>query len=108
MTLASWPSSGVVGVGLVVDVGVSQAKLLADLQTVQENLGHLEGVRVAWVGDGNNMAHSWIEAASILGFDLVLACPQGYEPNAAILSAAQQSPRSQVRVVTGPGAMVPK
>lgn len=80
-------------------------QLLADLQTVQENLGHLEGVRVAWVGDGNNMSHSWIEAASMLGFDLTLACPGGYEPNAAILQAAQQSPRSEIRVVTGPGAV---
>jgi ornithine carbamoyltransferase len=80
-------------------------QLLADLQTVQENLGHLEGLRVAWVGDGNNMAHSWIEAASMLGFDLTLACPDGYEPNATILAAAQQSPRSQVRVVTGKGAV---
>ncbi|MDB4987204.1 MAG: ornithine carbamoyltransferase [Myxococcaceae bacterium] len=80
-------------------------QLLADLQTVQENLGRLEGIRVAWIGDGNNMSHSWIEAASMLGFDLVLACPEGYEPNAEILRAARQSPRSEVRVVTGKGAV---
>jgi len=72
---------------------------LADLQTIQENLGHLEGIRVAWIGDGNNVAHSWIEAASILGFELVLACPKGYEPDADILKAAQQSARGQVRLV---------
>jgi len=80
-------------------------QLLADLQTVHENLGHLEGMRVAWIGDGNNMAHSWIEAASLLGFELVLACPQGYEPNAAIVQAAQQSPRGTVRVLTGAQAV---
>ncbi|MDB4971734.1 MAG: Ornithine carbamoyltransferase [Myxococcaceae bacterium] len=80
-------------------------QLLADLQTVQESLGHLEGLRVAWVGDGNNMSHSWIEAASILGFDLLLACPVGYEPNAEILRLARQSPRSDIRVLTGPRAV---
>lgn len=80
-------------------------QLLADLLTVQENLGHLEGVRVVWVGDGNNMAHSWIEAASLLGFDLTLVVPVGYEPNQAIVQAAQQSARGTVRVLTGAGAI---
>jgi ornithine carbamoyltransferase len=80
-------------------------QLLADLQTVQENLGHLEGVHVAWVGDGNNMANSWIEAASLLGFELTLAVPAGYEPDASILKAAQQGPRGRVTVFTGPGAV---
>jgi len=74
-------------------------QILADLQTVQENLGHLEGVRVAWIGDGNNVAHSWIEAASIVGFELALACPKGYEPDGEILRAAQRSARGQVRLV---------
>jgi ornithine carbamoyltransferase len=80
-------------------------QLLADLQTVQENFGHLEGLRVAWVGDGNNMANSWIEAASLLGFELVLAVPEGYEPDANIVAAAAQSARGQVRVLTGSGAV---
>jgi ornithine carbamoyltransferase len=75
-------------------------QILADLQTVQESLGHLEGVRVAWVGDGNNVAHSWIEAASILGFELVLACPEGYQPNADILKEASKSARGQIRLVS--------
>ena len=74
-------------------------QLLADLLTVQENFGQLEGVRVAWIGDGNNMANSWIEAASVLGFELLLACPPGYEPNPAILKSAEQSARGQVRLV---------
>jgi ornithine carbamoyltransferase len=80
-------------------------QLLADLQTVQENLGHIEGARVAWVGDGNNMANSWIEAASMLGLELTLAVPAGYEPDAEVLKAAEQSARGQVRVLTGPGAV---
>ena len=75
-------------------------QILADLLTVQESLGHVEGVRVAWVGDGNNVAHSWIEAASILGFELVLACPEGYAPDADILKQASRSARGQVRLAT--------
>ena len=56
-------------------------QLLADLLTIQENLGSWEGKVVAWIGDGNNMANSWIECAGLLGFELRLACPEGYEPN---------------------------
>jgi ornithine carbamoyltransferase len=56
-------------------------QVLADLFTVQEALGGWEGKRIAWVGDGNNMANSWLEAAEVLGFELRLACPEGFEPN---------------------------
>ncbi len=56
-------------------------QVLADLFTVREALGTWEGKRVAWVGDGNNMANSWLEAAEVLGFELRLACPEGFEPN---------------------------
>src|SRR5437588_2896204 len=66
-------------------------QVLADLLTVQEALGGWEGKRVAWVGDGNNMANSWIEAAQVLGFELWLACPEGYEPNRGIFDRAKQT-----------------
>ena len=56
-------------------------QILADLLTIQENLGGWEGKTVAWIGDGNNMANSWINAAGTLGFELRLACPEGYEPD---------------------------
>jgi ornithine carbamoyltransferase len=56
-------------------------QLLADLLTIKENLGTWEGKTIAWIGDGNNMANSWIECAGLLGFELRLACPEGYEPN---------------------------
>jgi len=59
-------------------------QVLADLFTVRESLK-----RTAWVGDGNNMANSWIEAAQVLGFELQLACPEGYEPNRAIFERAK-------------------
>src|SRR6266581_4141974 len=64
-------------------------QVLADLFTVREALGGWEGKRVAWVGDGNNMANSWIEAAGLLGFELRLACPEGFEPDRAIFERAQ-------------------
>ena len=64
-------------------------QVLADLFTVQETLGTWEGKRVAWVGDGNNMANSWIEAAQVLGFELRLACPEGYEPNRQLFERAR-------------------
>jgi ornithine carbamoyltransferase len=60
-------------------------QVMADLLTVRETLGGWDGKVVAWVGDGNNMANSWINAAGSLGFELRLACPKGYEPNAEIL-----------------------
>jgi ornithine carbamoyltransferase len=60
-------------------------QVLADLLTVRESLGGWEGRTVAWIGDGNNMANSWINAAGSLGFELRLACPEGYHPDAEIL-----------------------
>ena len=61
---------------------------LADLLTLRERFGRLEGLRVAYVGDGNNVAHSLMEAAEPAGFELSLACPPGYLPDAAITRAA--------------------
>jgi ornithine carbamoyltransferase len=64
-------------------------QVLADLLTVRESLGGWDGKAVAWIGDGNNMANSWINAAGSLGFELRLACPEGYRPNAEILARNQ-------------------
>jgi ornithine carbamoyltransferase len=60
-------------------------QVLADLLTIRESLGGWEGKVVAWIGDGNNIANSWLNAAGVLGFELRLACPEGYAPNPAIL-----------------------
>jgi ornithine carbamoyltransferase len=65
-------------------------QIMADLFTVIEHRGGYEGLTFAWVGDGNNMANTWIEAAAIFGFELRLACPKGYAPDAAVLAWAQQ------------------
>jgi ornithine carbamoyltransferase len=83
-------------------------QVLADLFTAFERLGPaaLEpgGARFAWIGDGNNMAHSWIEAAAILGLDLSLACPEGYDPDAEVLGRARKDGdwRAHIEVVRHP------
>jgi len=64
-------------------------QVLADCQTLIEHKGKLGGLKVAFVGDGNNMVHSWLEAAAIMPFSFSLACPKGYEPDAAILAKAK-------------------
>lgn len=65
-------------------------QVLSDLLTMEEHFGKLSGLKVAWVGDGNNMANSWITAAMHLDFALYLACPPGYEPDADLLIQAQE------------------
>ncbi|HWV10628.1 MAG TPA: ornithine carbamoyltransferase [Pseudomonas sp.] len=61
-------------------------QLLADMQTYHEHRGSIVGKTVAWIGDGNNMCNSYIEAAQQFDFQLRVACPEGYEPNAAFLA----------------------
>lgn len=60
-------------------------QVLADLMTVLENKKSLKESRIAWVGDGNNMANTWIEAGIIFGFELRLACPEGFDPSGLLL-----------------------
>ena len=64
-------------------------QVLADCQTLIEHKGRLDGLKIVFVGDGNNMVHSWLEAAAIVPFSFALACPKGYEPDAAILQKAR-------------------
>ncbi len=69
-------------------------QVMADLQTVQEEFGsELRGRVVAWIGDGNNMANSWLNAAYRFGFELRLACPEGHDPGPAILARARGETR---------------
>ena len=63
-------------------------QLLADIQTYVEHRGSIQGQTVAWIGDGNNVCHSWINAAITLDFKLNIACPEGYEPNATLVAEA--------------------
>ncbi len=63
-------------------------QLLADMQTYFEHRGDIRGRRVAWIGDGNNMCHSYINAARAFDFQLVIACPEGYDPAPDVASMA--------------------
>jgi len=64
-------------------------QILADVFTFEEHRGAIEGKTVAWIGDGNNMAHSWINGAVSFGYRLNIACPKGYCPDARMLAAAR-------------------
>jgi len=77
-------------------------QIMADVFTVIEHKGSYQGLKFAWIGDGNNMANSWIEAAAIFGFDLTLACPEGYDPNPQVLEWAQRSATSRIVVTRDP------
>ena len=66
-------------------------QLLADMQTYFEHRGDISGKTVAWIGDGNNMCHSYINAARQYGFTLNIACPEGYDPDDSILQPAGSS-----------------
>ena len=63
-------------------------QLLADMQTYMEHRGPIRGRRVAFIGDGNNMCHSYINAAHLFGFELCIACPTGFEPEPEVLASA--------------------
>jgi len=63
-------------------------QVMADVLTMYERTPDLDKVKVAWVGDGNNMAHSFINGAAVFGYELRLACPEGYRPDSAILDKA--------------------
>jgi len=86
-------------------------QLLADLMLLQEEFGSdLRRLRIAWVGDGNNVAQSWLNAAALLGFELRLAIPEGYDPDPEILKRAQdQAPvvltRDPIEAVSGAHAV---
>lgn len=71
-------------------------QVLSDLLTVREHLGSWEGLVFAWIGDGNNMANSWLNAAALLGFELRLACPEGFEPERAIFERASAATRVSI------------
>jgi ornithine carbamoyltransferase len=65
-------------------------QVLADLLTIKEKLGSLKGLKLAYIGDGNNMANSLIEGCVKAGMDIALACPEGYDPDSGILAWAKE------------------
>ena len=75
-------------------------QILADILTTVEAFGTLNGKTVAWIGDGNNMCNSWLNAAAVLGFELRLACPEGYEPDRTIFE--RSAARTKVLMTSDP------
>jgi ornithine carbamoyltransferase len=75
-------------------------QIMADLLTVLEHKGRIEGTRWAWLGDGNNVLHSIVEAGSLLGFDVSAACPEGYDPDQGVIDAARVRGESRPFVLT--------
>jgi ornithine carbamoyltransferase len=75
-------------------------QVLADLLTIQEKKQRLQGLKVSYVGDGNNMANSWLEGAAKLGLHLTLACPPGYEPDRETYQEAlKEAAKSGAKIV---------
>src|SRR4051812_10692981 len=72
-------------------------QVATDLFTVREHFGTIDGLRYCWIGDGNNMAASWIEAAGIFGLDLALACPDGFAPDPLLVQSARELQKSRGR-----------
>jgi ornithine carbamoyltransferase len=75
---------------------------LADLMTIYEKKGAFKGLKVAFIGDGNNVCNSLVEAASMMGFDLTIACPEGFEPNPEVLENAKSIAKSEIIVLRDP------
>jgi ornithine carbamoyltransferase len=72
---------------------------LADLMTILERKGRLKDLHLTYIGDGNNVAHSLIEAASKMGIHLTIACPEGYEPDSQIFQEAKNVAKSEIKIV---------
>ncbi len=77
-------------------------QILSDVMTVIEKKGDIEKLKIVWVGDGNNMANSWIQAAGTLDFELVLACPEGYQPDPQLLAEARGRTEKPITLVKDP------
>ncbi|MBN1930020.1 MAG: ornithine carbamoyltransferase [Desulfobacterales bacterium] len=77
-------------------------QVLSDLLTVIEYKGGYEALQITWIGDGNNVSHSWINSAAVLGFKLVLACPKEYFPNSAVMEKALAKRSDTITVTTDP------
>lgn len=81
-------------------------QILSDVFTLTEKRGQYKNLSIAYVGDGNNVANSWINAAARLGFALTLSCPEGYQPNKGILARAFQQEGSKIRLIEDPNDAV--
>ncbi|MFC1569336.1 ornithine carbamoyltransferase [bacterium] len=77
-------------------------QVLGDILTIDEHLGRMEDFKITYIGDGNNMVHSWLNAASRLSMGLNLAIPEGYDPNPNLLKSAQEIGISEISIIRDP------
>lgn len=81
---------------------VHPCQALGDLMTVIEKKGKLKGINLSYIGDGNNVANSLIEASSMMGINLKIACPKGFEPDTEVLKEQKASAKSEIKIVRDP------
>lgn len=77
-------------------------QIMADALTIIEQVGHLEGTKVVYVGDGNNIVHSWLLLASVVPLHFVCACPKGFEPDAKTIEIAKSAGISKIEITNDP------
>nr|XP_016501158.1 PREDICTED: ornithine carbamoyltransferase, chloroplastic-like [Nicotiana tabacum] len=77
-------------------------QIMADALTIIEHVGQLEGIKVVYIGDGNNIVHSWLLLASVIPFHFVCACPKGFEPDEETAKRAQQAGVSKIEITNDP------
>ncbi|KAL1170299.1 hypothetical protein V6Z11_A05G203500 [Gossypium hirsutum] len=77
-------------------------QIMADALTIIEHIGRLEGTKVVYVGDGNNIVHSWLLLASVVPFHFVCACPKGFEPDKETVEKAQKTGISKIEITNDP------
>lgn len=77
-------------------------QVLSDIFTIVEHKKSYKNLKIAWIGDGNNVSHSWINASAVLGLNLVLACPNGYFPNSAIMEKATKIGNGKIILTENP------
>ncbi len=77
-------------------------QILSDIYTIVERRGSYQGLKIAYIGDGNNIANTWVQAAALLGFDLRIACPPNYDPDSNILNEARKNTSSQIKILHDP------
>ncbi len=81
-------------------------QIMADMLTILEHRGNLENLKITYVGDGNNIVHSWLNLAKRLPFHFVCACPEGYGPDNALVEAARNAGQSTIEILHDPKAAV--
>jgi len=81
---------------------VHPCQVMSDLLTIQEKLGRVEDFKLAFIGDGNNVANSWLNAVTKLGFSLCIAAPAGYEPDKELLEGARLAAGDRVAITDDP------